>query len=94
MHEYGSLYNFWINALDHKSSDKFKLQKVDFLKDLMNGFEICKIIKKPKNGLNYKAKYLYLILLGNPNKTVNNIFLDTPKDNHHKKNLLTGKNTV
>ena len=60
----------------------------------MNGFEIYKIIKKPQNELSYKAKYLYLILLGNPNKTVNNIFLNTPKDDHNKKNLRTGKNTV
>ena len=60
----------------------------------MNGFEVYKTIKKPKNELNYKAEDLYLILLGNPNKTVNNIFLNIPKDNHNKKNVLTGKNTV
>ena len=26
LHEYGDLYNFWVNMLDHKSSDKVKLQ--------------------------------------------------------------------
>ena len=60
--------------LCHKSLDNVKSQQVEFLKDLMNGFEVCKIIKKPKNELNHKAKDFYLILLGNPNKTFNNIF--------------------
>ena len=46
----------------------------------MNGFEVYKIIKKPKNELNYKVEDLYLILLGNLNKTVNDIHLNKPKD--------------
>ena len=75
--------------LDHKSSDKVKLQQVEFLKDLMNGFEVYKTIKKPKNELNYKAEDLYLILLGNPNKTVNNIFSNTLQINTTKK--FTGR---
>ena len=50
----------------------------------MNGFEVYKIIKKPKNELNYKAEYLYLILMGNPNKTVNDVFLKTPTDKYNK----------
>ena len=29
--------------------------------------------------------------MGNPNKTVNNIFLNTPKDNHNKKIYLQAK---
>ena len=86
MHKYGDLYNFWIGVLNHKSSDEVKLQQVKFLKDLINGFGVYKTIKKQKNELNYKAENLCLMLLGNPNKTVNNIFLNTPKDNH---NLLT-----
>ena len=57
----------------------------------MNGFEVYKIIKKLKNESNYKAEDLYLILLGNPNKTVDNIFLKTPKDNHNKEIHLQGK---
>ena len=51
----------------------------------MNGFEVYKTIQKTKNELNYKAKDLYLILLGNPNKTVDDIFLNTPTDKHNKK---------
>ena len=86
LHKYGDLYNFWIGVLNHKSSDEVKLQQVKFLKDLINGFGVYKTIKKQKNELNYKAENLCLMLLGNPNKTVNNIFLNTPKDNH---NLLT-----
>ena len=54
----------------------------------MNGFEVYKKIKKPKNELNYKTENLYLILTGNTNKTVNNIFLNTPKDNHNKEIYL------
>ena len=59
--------------------------------NLMNGFEVYKIIKKLKNKSNYKAEDLYLILLGNPNKTVDNIFLNIPKDNHNKETHLQGK---
>ena len=54
----------------------------------MNGFEVYKTIKKPKKELNYKAEDLYLLLLGNKNKTVNNIFLNTPKDKHNKEIYL------
>ena len=49
LHEYGDSYHFWINVLDHKSSDKIKLQQGEFLEDLMNGFGVYKTIKKPKN---------------------------------------------
>ena len=51
---------------------------------MINGFEVYKTIKKLKNELNYKAEDLYLILLGNPNKTVNDIFLNKPKDKNNK----------
>ena len=61
------------------------LQQVEFLKDLMNGFEIYKKFKKSKKKLDYKAEDLYLLLLVNLNRTVNNIFLNTPKDKHNKK---------
>ena len=84
LHKYSDLYKFWINLLDNINLDKVKLQQVEFLKDLMNGFEVYKIIKKPKNELNYKAEDLYLLLLGNPNKTVNDKFLNTPTDKHNK----------
>ena len=85
LQNHGNLYNFWINVLDHKSSDKVRLQQVEFLTDLMNGFKVYKKFGKSKEKLDYKAKNLYLILLGNPNKTVNNIFLNTPSDKHNKK---------
>ena len=57
----------------------------------MNGFEVYKTIKKPKKELNYKAEDLYLLLLGNKNKTVNNIFLRTPKGKHNKEIYLQAK---
>ena len=50
----------------------------------MNGFKVYKKFGKSKEKLDYNAKNLYLILLGNPNKTVNNIFLNTPSDKHNK----------
>ena len=58
--------------------DDVKLQQLEFLKDLMTGFEVYKTIKKSKKELNYKAEDLYLLLLGNKSKTINNIFFDTP----------------
>ena len=61
--------------LNAKSSDNVK-----FLKDFMTGFKVYKIIKKPEGELNYKAKDLYLLLLANQNRTVNNIFLNNPKN--------------
>ena len=36
LQKHGNLYNFWINVLDHKSSDKVKLQQVRFFKELFN----------------------------------------------------------
>ena len=57
----------------------------------MNGFEVYKIIKKLKNESNYKAEDLYLILLGNPNKTVNDKFLKTLTDKYNEKIYLQAK---
>ena len=54
----------------------------------MNGFKVYKTIKKPKKKLNYKAEDLYLLLLGNQNKNVNNLFLNTPTDKHNKEIYL------
>ena len=48
LYKYGDLYHFWIDVVNHKSSDKVKLQQIEFLKDLMNGFEVYKKIKKLK----------------------------------------------
>ena len=57
----------------------------------MNGFEVYKIIKKSKNGSDYKAENLYLKLLGNPKKTVNDIFLNKPTDKYSKEIYLQAK---
>ena len=83
LQNHGNMYNFWINVLDHKSSDKVRSQQVEFLKDFMNGFQVYKKFGKSKKKLDYKDEKLHLILLGNPNKTVNNIFLNTPTDKHN-----------
>ena len=72
---HGDLYNFFINALYNESLDCAKLLQAGFLKDLMNGFKVNKKIEKSN-----EAKDLYLILLGNQNKTVNDIFLKTHTD--------------
>ena len=66
------------------SLDDVRLQQVEFLKDLMNGFKVYKKIKKPKKELSYNAKDFYLLFLGNQNKTVNDIFLNTPTDKHNQ----------
>ena len=73
---------------ENRSLDSIKLLQISFLRDLMNGFEVYKRFKKLEKKLDYKAKDLYLLLLGNPNKTVNNIFLNTSKDNHNKEVYL------
>ena len=89
--KYNDLYNFWINLLNNINLDDIKLQQVTFLKDLMNRFKVYKIINKPKNELNHQAKGLYLLLLGNPNKTVDDIFLNTPTNKHNKEIYLQAK---
>ena len=54
LQKYDNLYNFWTNLLNNIINlDKVKLHQANFLKDLMNGFEVYKRIKKPKNKLNY-----------------------------------------
>ena len=91
LHKYGDLYKFWSNLFDKMNLKKVKLQQVEFLKGLMNGFEVYKTIKKQKKESNYKAGDLYLLLLGNKNKTVNNIFLNTPRNKHNKEMYLQAK---
>ena len=63
LHKYDDLYNFWINLLNNINLDDVKLQKVEFLKDLLNGFEVYKTIKKPKKELNHEAEDLCSLLL-------------------------------
>ena len=79
MYLYRDLYSFWIDViLKYSSINDIKSQHVNFLRDLMNGFSVYKSISKPKKKLNHEAKDLYLMLLGNPNKAVDDIlFLKT-----------------
>ena len=88
LQKHGDLYSFWINLLDNKSLDNVKLLQLGFLKDMMNGFKVYKRIIKSKKKSDYNAKDLYLFLLANKNRTVNNIFLDTPSDKHNKEIYL------
>ena len=91
--KYGDLHNFWINALlEYTNSNDIISRQVNFLKDLMNEFEVSKNITEPKNESNYKAGDLYLKLLGSPNKTIDDIlFLKTPIDQYNKEIYLKAK---
>ena len=92
LQNYGDLYNFSFNLLFKSINlDDFKLREVEFLKDLMNGFEVYKKIKKPKNESDYKAEDLYLKLLGNPNNTVDDISLKEPTDKYNREIYLQGR---
>ena len=86
LQEYGDFYNFWYDLLlEIINLDDLKLQQINFLKDLMNGFQVYKKIEKLKNKSNHKAEILYLKLLGNPNKTVDDIFLNRPTEQYNSK---------
>ena len=91
LNKYGNLYNFWTDALlEHINSNDIRSQQTEFLKDLMNGFEVYKNIAKPKGESNYKTENLYLKLLGAPNKNVDEIlFLKTTMDQ-----CIKGKNAA
>ena len=67
------------NVLENISLDKVRLLQVEFLDELMNGFNVYKKIK----GANSAAD-LYLYLLGNVNRTVYDLFLNTPTDKYNK----------
>ena len=83
--KYRDLYNFWIDALlENINRDKIISQQARFLKDLMDGYSVYKNIEKTKRGVSYKAEDLYLKLLGNPNKTVDDILFKKSKDEHNK----------
>ena len=87
---YDDLYDFWTDAMfKYKNYNEIVLQQVNFLKDLMNGYRVCKRFVKFKY-----AKDLYLELHANAKITVHDIFLKNPTDKYKKENLLTGKNTV
>ena len=59
----------------------------------MNGYDIYKSITKPKNKSDHEAEDLYLKLLANPGKNVDNILFNKSRDEHNR-NLLTDENTV
>ena len=85
LNKYHDLYNFWINAiLKYDNINDIKSQQINFLRDLMNGFIVYRNISKPKKKLNHEAEDLYLMLLGNPNKTVNDILISPPRDKDNK----------
>ena len=71
--------------------DNVKLHQVKFLEDLMNEFRVYKKIDKSKNESDYKAKDLYLILLGYTKKTVNDILLKSPTDRYNEEIYLHAK---
>ena len=77
--------------LNNTNSNDVKLQQTNFLKDLKNGFRVYKKIKKPKKKWDYKAEDPYLILLGNQNKIVNDIFLNKRKDKNNKEIYLLAR---
>ena len=76
LQKHDNLYDFLTTVLENASLDKVRSLQVGFLDDLMNGFNVYKKIK----GVN-SAVDLYLHLLGNPKRTVYDLFLNTPTDN-------------
>ena len=83
--KYRDLYNFSIVALlKYSNINDIKSQRVNFLRDLMNGFSVYKNISKTKKGVNYKAEDFYLKLLGAPNKTVNDMLISPPREKNNK----------
>ena len=83
--KYRDLYNFSIDALlKYSNINDIKSQRVNFLRDLMNGFSVYKNISKTKKGVNYKAEDFYLKLLGAPNKTVNDMLISPPWEKNNK----------
>ena len=83
--KYRDLYNFSIDALlKYSNINDIKSQRVNFLRDLMNGFSVYKNISKTKKGVNYKAEDFYLKLLGAPNKTVNDMLISLPWEKNNK----------
>ena len=53
--------------LENTNDSKIISQQLNFLKDLMNEFDIYKNISKLKHEPDNKAGSLYLLLLENPN---------------------------
>ena len=69
--------------LENRSLNHVRSLQVTFLDDLMNRFNVYKKIKAENSATN-----LYLYLLGNPNRTVYDLFLNTPTDKYNKEIYL------
>ena len=90
--KYRDLYSFWIDViLKYSSINDIKSQQVNFLRDLMNGFSVYKSISKPKKKLNHEAKDLYLMLLGNLNKAVDDILFLKTLDKYNREIYMQAK---
>ena len=83
LQKHDNLYDFLTNVLENTSSNKVRLLQVGSLYDLMNGLNVCKKVQ----GANSR-KNLCLYLLGNPKRTVYDLFLDTPTDKYNKEIYL------
>ena len=83
LQKHGNFYYFLTNVLENTSLNRVRSLQVKFLDDLMNGFNVYKKIK----GVN-KVEDHYLYLLGNPRRTVYELFLNTPKDKYNKEIYL------
>ena len=83
--KYCDLCNFWIDMLlKNTNHNKIISEQVNFLKDLMNGFSVYPNIPKPKKQSDYKAEDLYLMLLGKPDKNVDDILISPPRNKDNK----------
>ena len=83
---YGNFYNFLITVLENKRLDNVKLLQIRFLEDLMVDLWFTKnLINQSKNQI---KKNLCLLLSAYPNKTVNNLFLNTSTNKHNKEIYL------
>ena len=66
--------SFWTNLLlNYLKFNDIKLQQVNFLKDLMSGFKVCKKIKKLENESEKTVDDI--LLKSSTSKRVNKIYL-------------------
>ena len=83
--KYFGSYDFCISMLvKYTSFNDIKSQQINFLKDLMNVFGVYKDISKLKKKPAYKAKDLYLRLLGNPSSNIDDILFIKSEDKHDR----------
>ena len=80
---HGNRYDFLTGVLENTSLNYIRSLQGKFSDDLMNGFNVYKKIKGANSVTN-----LYLYLLGNPKRTVYDLFLNTPTDKYNKEIYL------